>query len=174
MKTLTAPLRNGLVTWGFPPHFIEMLHAYIITIINFSYFFVSICFLLFDNPRPNVLPLKLMQVPHKWRNQIIMYREDHRPVLGSENLTKASLGTVVFGLLLEQSQSFLFFLISSSHAVRSYRPNWGVRHPVWGDDWSQSLYQTVFYLRLFELLFCRKVNARRSVHSPRYHLIYPL
>ena len=48
-----------------------------------------------------------------------------------------------------------------------------VRDSFWGDVWSLSL-QMISQLRFFGVFLRRKVNARRSIHSPRFHFIITL
>ena len=49
---------------------------------------------------------------------------------------------------------------------------WDPTDLIWSDYWSHSLHR--WCPEIFRILLSCKVNARRSVHSPRYHLIITL
>ena len=72
-----------------------------------------------------------------------------------------------FSKSLDQSfSSFPFW-----NAVWSYQPQMEERDPIWGDDWSHSLFINGFLTEVFP---SHKADARRSVHSPWDHFIITL
>ena len=67
--------------------------------------------------------------------------------------------------------SFPYFLpFPFLSAVRYYRPHLEGKDSIWGDDCSHSLHRRL----LAEVFLSCKANARRSMHSPRYHFIITL
>ena len=67
------------------------------------------------------------------------------------------------------------FFLPSWRAVRSYWSHLEERDPIWGDDWSHSLFIRRSPSWVFSGVFLGcKANARRSVPSPQDHFIITL
>ena len=66
------------------------------------------------------------------------------------------------------------YIFPSWLAVRSYRPNLEGRDPIWSGDWAHRLRRWSPSWGFPGVFISYKVYVRRSVQSPRYHIINTL
>ena len=66
----------------------------------------------------------------------------------------------------DNTKCLLFLVFPPWRAVWSYSPHLEVRYPIWGDDCSHSLHQTVFYLMFSGLSSVQSKCHEICVQSP--------